>query len=294
MKRVFILILSILSLGLAVAQPRSAVQRNGKPQVGIALSGGGALGFAHIGALQALEENGIHPDCVAGTSMGAIIGVLYSAGYKPKEMLDIVLNKKLYQVKRLITLQSAISSLGMSSHEVLYNALRQLIPHNSFDSLKIPFTVCVTNLDLVRPEYYSAGTNLVNYVVASASIPGAFEAKKIDGTTYVDGGVLDNLPARQLHNNGCRYIIGVDVLPIVENMKKKNSIDIAIISLRAMQHTNSIPGIEVCDWLINSYALIEYHEFSFEQYREIYQYGYRATIDYINSHPDMVRKTAVK
>lgn len=285
MKRTILTITAVILAAIAIAQPS-------KPRIGIALSGGGALGFAHIGVLQALNEHGIYPDCVAGTSMGAIIGVMYAAGYKPQEILEIVHTNKLYQVKRLLTLQSAISSLGMSSHEVLHRALLRLIPHNSFDSLPIPFTVCVTNIDKVAAEYHNSGGNLADFVVASASIPGVFEAKKIGTVTYVDGGVMDNLPAEVLKTAGCRYIIGVDILPIVEDARKNNAIDIMMTSIRAMQHTNSIPGITVCDWLINSYALVEYHEFSFEQYREIYQYGYRAAIKYINAHPDLPRKTA--
>lgn len=211
MKRTILILLTVFATITATAQPR----------IGIALSGGGALGFAHIGVLQALEEHGIRPDCIAGTSMGSIIGVLYAAGYHPTQIIDIVRDNKFYQVKRLITLQSAISTLGMSTHDVLHKALLRLIPHDSFDSLRIPFAACVTNLDLVRPEYRDAGTHLADYVVASASIPGVFEAKKIGTTTYVDGGVLDNLPAVYLKNRGCRYIIGVDVLPVAENTQKK-------------------------------------------------------------------------
>ena len=262
-------------------------------RVGIALSGGGALGFAHIGALQALNEHGIYPDCIAGTSMGSIIGVMYAAGYTPLEILEIVRTDKLYKMKRLLTLQSAISTLGMSRHDALHSILLKYIPHNSFDSLQIPFTVCVTNFDSVRAEYRSGGGQLSEYVVASSSIPGVFEALNINGTTYVDGGVMDNLPSRSLKHYGCQYIIGVDVLPVVQNARKTNAIDIAVTSLRTMQHINSLPGIEACNWLIDSYALTSYHELSFEQYREIYQIGYQATIEYLRTHPDLINSTTI-
>lgn len=297
MNRTITIILALLVAATVAAQGRAVTQkgkRTAKPQVGIALSGGGALGFAHIGVLQALNEHGIYPDCVAGTSMGAIIGVMYAAGFTPQEILEIVHTKKLYKVKRLLTLQSAIGSLGMSTHDVLHKTLREYIPHNSFDSLMLPFVACVTNLDKAQAEYRDAGTLLAEYVVASASIPGVFEAVDINGTIYVDGGVLDNLPARSLQDMGCKYIIGVDVLPIVMRSPKNNSIDVVMSSIRTMQHSNSIPGIEACQWVINSYALTEYHEFSFEQYREIYQYGYRTTIEYIKSHPELVRKTGTE
>lgn len=257
------------------------------PKVGLTLSGGGALGFAHIGVIQALEENGIKADYVAGTSMGAIIGVLYADGYSAMEMLEIIHKEKLYKIQKLLTLQSAISHMGMSSHEALIKTLHKLLPHNSFDSLQTPFSACVTNLDKGRHEYKSSGGNLAEFVAASASIPAVFEAAVIDGTTYVDGGVMNNLPAEALAMHHCDYIIGVDVLPFIPDVSKHNAIDVMLWSLRIMQGQNSQKGKELCDFLIESDAINEYHEFSFDKYREIYQYGYKAAIDYINKHPEM-------
>lgn len=268
----------------------SVIYAQQRPKVGLALSGGGALGFAHMGAIQALEEVGIEVDCVAGSSMGAIIGVLYAAGYSPVEIVKVVSDKKLYKIQRLVTLQSAIGNMGMSTHAVLRKVLKELIPANSFDSLELQFAACVTNLDSGEPEYKDSGALLAEYVAASASIPGVFEAVTINGATYVDGGVTDNLPAGYLRRQGCRYVIGVDVLPFVPDAKKHNSIDVALWSIRLMQHKNAQAGISACDWLIESRAIEEYHEFGFENYREIYQYGYRAALDYIARHPEIIKQ----
>ena len=262
-----------------------------QPRVGITLSGGGALGYAHIGVLQALEEHGIHPDCISGSSMGAIIGTLYAAGYSPKEMLAIVQKDKLYRINKLLTLQSAFTTTGMSSHKSLHRILLQLIPHNSFDSLPRRLTVCVTNLDSGESEYISSGDSLAEYVVASASIPGIFETRTVGGHTYVDGGVLDNLPVRALRPQ-CDHIIAVDVLPFVKESRKSTSLDVMLWSIRLMQHSNSIPGRAAADWLIDSYALVEFHEFSFDKYREIYQYGYKAATEYLAAHPELIRRCA--
>ncbi|MBO8440514.1 MAG: patatin-like phospholipase family protein [bacterium] len=262
-----------------------------QPRIGITLSGGGALGYAHIGVLQALEEHGIHPDCISGSSMGAIIGTLYAAGYSPKEMLAIVQKDKLYRINKLLTLQSAFTTTGMSSHKSLHRILLQLIPHNSFDSLPRRLTVCVTNLDSGESEYISSGDSLAEYVVASASIPGIFETRTVGGHTYVDGGVLDNLPVRALRPQ-CDHIIAVDVLPFVRESRKSTSLDVMLWSIRLMQHSNSIPGRAAADWLIDSYALVEFHEFSFDKYREIYQYGYKAATEYLAAHPELIRRCA--
>lgn len=208
----------------------TAIDKNKKPttkkhKIGLALSGGGALGFAHIGALQALEEHGVKPDFISGSSMGAIIGAIYCAGYSPAKIMRIIQAEKLYKLDKLMSPNLNFKQKGLSSHATLRATLKELIPHDCFDSLEIPFAVCVTNIASGIYEYYYSGKGIVEYVVASASIPGVFDPVVIKNTTYVDGGVLNNLPAEILHQKGCDYIIGVDVLPFLP-IEKKTIIDI--------------------------------------------------------------------
>ena len=244
-------------------------------EVGLVLSGGGAFGFAHIGAIKALEEYGIEPAYVAGSSMGAIIGVMYAAGYSADDIMQIIKEERLYKVGRLMTTQSAFRNEGFSTHKTLLRELAELVPHNSFDSLERKFMVCVTNVETGEAVYQHEGGDLKEYVAASASIPGAFEPIVIDSVRYVDGGVTDNLPVSQLLTlNPQLFIIGVDVLPFVENFDAKNSIDMLLWMSRLFQSKNMDPNRAKCDWLIQSFALKEYHEFDFKHYKEIYQYGY--------------------
>ena len=246
-------------------------------EVGLVLSGGGALGFAHIGAIKALEEYGIEPKYIAGTSMGAIIGVMYAAGYSADEIMQIVKEDRLYKVGRLITMQSALRNSGMSTHKTLLRELAELIPHNSFDSLERKFMVCVTNVETGEAVYRHEGGELKEYVAASAAIPGMFEPIMIDSVRYIDGGIVDNLPVSQLLTlNPQLFIIGVDVLPFVENYEAKTSIDMLLWMSRLFQSKNMDPNRAKCDWLVQSFALNEYHGFEFKRYKEIYQYGYDA------------------
>ena len=256
-------------------------------KVGLVLSGGGALGFAHIGAIQALEEHGIKPDYISGSSMGAIIGVIYCAGYTPTEIMKVIKDEKLYKLEKLMSPKISLKRQGLSSHATLRTTLQEMLPHDCFDSLKIPFTVCVTNITSGKSEYYFSGKGLINWVVASASIPGVFEPVFVNDTAYVDGGVLNNLPAEILHNKGCDYIIGVDVLPFLD-VQKSSIMDIALWSIRLMQHSNTIDDSKYCNWLITSNAIKSYNEFDFDKYKEIYQYGYKAMTEYIHSHPEMI------
>ena len=268
------------------------IDKNKKPttkkkKIGLALSGGGALGFAHIGALQALEEHGVKPDFISGSSMGAIIGAIYCAGYSPAKIMRIIQAEKLYKLDKLMSPNLNFKQKGLSSHATLRATLKELIPHDCFDSLEIPFAVCVTNITSGTYEYYYSGKGIVEYVVASASIPGVFDPVVIKNTTYVDGGVLNNLPAEILHQKGCDYIIGVDVLPFLP-IDKKSILDITLWSIRLMQHSNTQNGIKYCNWLIESNAIEKYNEFEFDKYKEIYQYGYKAMTEYIHSHPEMI------
>lgn len=280
-----LLLMFVLPYGATAAKPNDK-----KPQrIGIALGGGGALGYAHVGAIQALEDFGIHPQYVAGTSMGAIIGVFYAAGYSPKEILEIVKKNKLYRINKLLTLQSAVYSTGMSNHSSLISILHKMIPHNQFAKLDKYFVSCVTNLDKGTCEYIDKGGMLAEYVAASASIPGVFEPMEIKNTVYVDGGTLNNLPAEALKKR-CDYIIGVDVLPFMQNKAKSNSFDVMLWSLRLVQHQNSKHGRSLCNFVVPSYALLEYHEFNFDKYIEIYQYGYKAMSDYLRTHPEVVKQ----
>ena len=270
----------------------TAIDKNKKPttkkhKIGLALSGGGALGFAHLGAIQALEEHGVKPDFISGSSMGAIIGAIYCAGYSPAKIMRIIQAEKLYKLDKLMSPNLNFKQKGLSSHATLRTTLKELIPHDCFDSLEIPFAVCVTNITSGTYEYYYSGKGIVEYVVASASIPGVFDPVVIKNTTYVDGGVLNNLPAEILHQKGCDYIIGVDVLPFLP-VEKKSILDITLWSIRLMQHSNTQNGIKYCNWLIESNAIEKYNEFEFDKYKEIYQYGYKAMTEYIHSHPEMI------
>ena len=270
----------------------TAIDKNKKPttkkhKIGLALSGGGALGFAHIGAIQALEEHGVKPNFISGSSMGAIIGAIYCAGYSPAKIMRIIQAEKLYKLDKLMSPNLNFKQKGLSSHATLRATLKELIPHDCFDSLEIPFAVCVTNITSGTYEYYYSGKGIVEYVVASASIPGVFDPVVIKNTTYVDGGVLNNLPAEILHQKGCDYIIGVDVLPFLP-IEKKSFLDITLWSIRLMQHSNTQNGIKYCNWLVESNAIEKYNEFEFDKYKEIYQYGYKAMTEYIHSHPEMI------
>ena len=289
-KLIVCLLLSVFVAGLTAQTDEKVVLLD--ENLGVVFSGGGALGLAHIGAIKALEEYNIEPAYVAGTSMGAIIGVMYAAGYTADEIMEIVKEKRLYKVGHLMTWQSAYWNQGMSTQKTLLQELREFVPHNSFDSLQRRFMVCVTNVETGMPEYRQEGGNLIEFVAASASIPAVFEPIVIDRVRYVDGGIVDNLPVKALRaqlKSPWMKVIAIDVLPFIENFDAKNSIDMATWGLRLMQHKNAEPNRASADYLIDCWALTEYHEFDFKYYKEIYQYGYDAMKSYIEDNLSVLK-----
>jgi len=255
---------------------------------GLCLSGGGALGFAHIGVIQSLEEHGIYPTHIVGSSMGAIIGTLYAAGYSPADMLQMIREDKLYKVTKLLTFRATFLKSGLSTHTLLRTLIKELIPHNSFEKLKKEMHICIVNLNTATWEIIDSGNELDKWVSASASIPGVFETVKDAQTFYVDGGLLNNMPAQGIKDE-CQQIIGIDVIPHRAPSELNKPIDTLVVSIRAMQHQNSKEGRDLCRFLIEPKAIEEYHEFSFESYEAIYQQGYIAANQFIAMNPEIMK-----
>lgn len=258
-----------------------------KRKIGLCLSGGGALGLAHIGVIQALEDHGIFPDEISGSSMGAIIGALYAAGYSPAQMLQLIKDDKLYKITKVLTFTPGFLKSGLSTHAMLRSLIHELIPHNCFEKLKKQLHICVVNLNSANWEIINSGNGLDVWVAASASIPGVFEAVKSSDVFYVDGGLLNNMPAQPLAEN-CLTIIGVNVIPHKVPNKLTKPIDTLLFAIRAMEYQNSGQGRNLCNFLIEPQAIEEFHEFSFDSYQAIYQIGYSAATKYLVVHPELI------
>ncbi len=256
--------------------------------IGICLSGGGALGFAHIGVLQALLENGIVPGMVSGSSMGAIVGTLYAAGFKPEEMMQMIKDDKLFLISKIMKFKPGFLRSGFSTHYTIQKLLSETVPHDSFDELPLKMHVCVSNVSTMQWEIKSEGPNLASWVSASASIPGVFETVVHDGNFYLDGGVLNNLPSQPLKDK-CRAIIGVDLFPFSAPISIKKPIDAITSTVRGIQHLNSKEGRSICDYIIEPGAIRKFHEFKFESYDKIFRRGYKDTLEFIRINPQILQ-----
>lgn len=233
--------------------------------LGVALSGGGARGIIHIGVLKALDDAGVKPACISGTSMGAIIGGLYAGGVSPEDMLKLISGRSFL---KMFSLKPSFS--GLLEMKYLKKVLQDNLPEQ-FEDLKIPFYVCATNLNKHKRELFSEGP-LYRAIIASASIPLLFEPVLIDGDAYVDGGVIDNLPT-DICRSSCDQVLGVEVNAGMFHQDLKNIKNIAIEVFQLTVSNNTKEGLAHCDWIIQPQLKAEYQILDFTKADELYLIG---------------------
>lgn len=175
-------------------------------KLGLALGSGGSRGVAHIGFLKALEEEGIFPDYIAGSSMGAIVGGAYAAGVHIETIKDAVLNLRLFD---LISLGGRRG--GVSGTRKVRELLLKYLGDITFEDLKIPFRSLAVDMKSQKLVEFSSGS-VVDAMIASASIPFVFHPYEKDGMRLIDGGVLERVPVEQVKKMGADIVVGVDVL----------------------------------------------------------------------------------
>ena len=181
-------------------------KRKKRLKIGLALGGGSAKGFAHIGVLKVLHKNKIYPDYIAGTSAGAMVGALYAAGHSPEQIEEMAQKTDWKKV-----LDFTIPKQGLLAGKLMENKIRKELGGKTFSQLNIPFQAVAYNLDLHEKVVFSKG-DVAKAVRASLSIPGVFAPLKIEGHRYIDGGVVDPTPFDVVRDMGADYIIAVDLL----------------------------------------------------------------------------------
>jgi len=243
-----------------------------KTKVGLVLSGGAARGFAHVGVIKALNEYGIYPDVVSGVSAGAIAGVLYCDGYEPHEMLEIIKDRSLF---RYISL--AIPKNGLLSMDNMQKVLDEALRAKRFEDMKIPFYCNATNLNKGTAEYFHKG-ELLQKVMASATIPMLFKPVMMNGYTYVDGGVMDNFPVKPIWEKVDK-IIGVHVNPTGEVKEAKGLIKIAERSFHLSVNSHIDQMADSCDMFIQPENLKKFGLLSVSDGKKIYEVGYEKAME---------------
>lgn len=244
--------------------------KNGKT-IGLALSGGAAKGFAHLGVLQAMEETGYKPDYISGTSAGAMAAAFYADGYKPHEILKILCSYKLSDY-----IKPGWTGAGLMKSSGFYRILYENLFTENIEALPIPIWICITNLNTGLAEYHNSG-NLARKVLASSSIPIFFKPISMNNQLMVDGGVCDNLPIKPLKGKA-DFVVAVNVNPIIHKTIKPGIRSIAErvfhLSINSRLKEMSVQP----DLLIEPHAISGFGYFNLKHAEKLFEIGYENAI----------------
>ena len=199
-----------------------------KPRIGLALGGGAAKGFAHIGVIKMLEASGIHPDVVSGTSAGSVVGVLYASG-----MDAFALQQTAFSLDEGKIRDVRFFSGGMVQGQKLQDYVNELIRQQPIEKLRMPFAAVATQLETGERAIFIKG-NAGQAVRASSSIPGVFEPVEISGKHFVDGGVVSPVPVDAARQLGADIVIAVDISARPDGSNPGNMVGIVGQSITIM------------------------------------------------------------
>jgi len=216
-----------------VVAPVAAAPAPKKIRIGLALGGGAARGFAHIGVIKALEAQGIYPEIVVGTSAGSVVGALYAAGND-----GFALQKTAMEMDEASISDWALplfsKSSGVLKGDALQSYVNKAVKNTPMEKLKLKFGAVATDLNSGRPILFQRG-NTGQAVRASSSVPSVFQPVKIGDHSYVDGGLVAPVPVRFARDMGADFIIAV-------NISTQADVQAAVSSVEVLLQTFAIMG----------------------------------------------------
>lgn len=189
-----------------------------KPRIGIALGGGAARGFAHVGVLKMLESQGIVPDVVVGTSAGSVVGALYAAGHGGFELQEMT-----FDLDRAAFADWQFFGRGLLRGEALQKFINEKVGNRPIESLDKPFAAVAAKLRTGEGVLFTRG-DVGQAVRASSAIPGIFVSPVINGEEYVDGGTVSPVPVNYAKRMGAEIVIAVDISQPVAEVPSNSSL----------------------------------------------------------------------
>ncbi len=242
-----------------------------KYKTGLVLSGGGTRGFAHLGVIAALFEKGIKPDIISGVSAGAIVGAFIAGGKTPEEILEIFKKGWFFKYTKL-----HIPIDGLLKLDGLKEVIREEIPVKNIEDLKVPFFIGISNLNKGIIQYKNRGS-LAEIVLASSSIPILFSPVIIGRDSFVDGGLMDNIPIHPIKND-CEQIIVSNISPVNPKAKVKNLVQIATRTFYMSVNANMKEVRKHATIFIEPTGIDKFDILSRSHADELFELGYNSTI----------------
>lgn len=250
-------------------------------KIGLVLSGGGSRAFGHLGVLKALDELKIRPDIISAASAGSLVGAFYAHGYTPNEISEIILKKGISGNIKL-----AFNKMGLFSLDKVEKLIKEYIPEDNFESLKTSLIITTTEIRKGEIVYFRSGNNLARIVTASCAIPGIFSPVIIEGKSYIDGGVLNNMPVEPIEDS-VDLKIGVNVMPIERKMPIHSAKDILMKSLMMSIGEQSARKNHLFDILIEPKNIVHYNGLSLKNAKEMFDLGYNIAIQQLQKSAEM-------
>lgn len=200
-----------------------------RPKIGLALGSGGARGFAHLGVIKVLKEEGIPIDFISGSSMGALVACFYAAGLDMNHLYKLSSS-----FKRKYYLDFTVPKMGFIAGKKVKDLIRIFTHGKMIEELDVPVAIVATDLMSGEKVIFKKGP-IADAVRASISIPGVFIPEKINGRLLVDGGVVDRIPVSVVKEMGAEFIIAVDVSHVKTNTEITSIYDVIMQSIDIMQ-----------------------------------------------------------
>ena len=239
-------------------------------QLGLALSGGGARGIAHLGVLAALEELQLPVAQLAGVSSGAIASVFYAAGFAPREILRLLMATNVFRLTR-----PAFSRFGLLHLDAVEQLLaRHLGATVSFEDLNKPVTLVATDLMAGESVYFNSGL-LLPPLLASSAVPIVYRPVEYQGRQLVDGGLLNNLPVEPLLGKPELRVVGVHCNPINREARIPNFRRLIERTMHLAINANTAGRKNQCHLLLEPPELRHYRPLGYRRGPELYDIGYR-------------------
>lgn len=275
-----------------VPTPTSPTPAHSKPvrpiKIGLALGGGAARGFAHIGVIKALEAQGIVPDLVVGTSAGSLVGALYASGNN-----GFALHKLALEMDEAAISDWAVpffsKATGVLKGEALQNYVNRAVNGVPLEKLKIPFGVVATDLKTGQPILFQRG-NTGAAVRASSAVPSVFQPVRIGDRFYVDGGLVAPVPVRFAREMGADFVIAVNISSQPDAQPSSSSLDVLLQTFAIMGQSINHYELKDADIVIQpQLGAMKGHDFPGRSTAILA--GEQATTTLI---PDIKRKLAAK
>ena len=246
------------------------------PKLGLALGGGAARGFAHIGVIQVLEEAGLRPDFVAGTSAGSVVAALYASGKTGAQLQQI---GESMEEAAITDWTLPVFNSGLVRGDALAKYVNQQVGGRSIENMALPLGIVATDLYSGEMMVFQRG-NTGMAVRASSAVPALFQPVKISGRSYVDGGLVSPVPVRAARLMGAQVVLAIDITSPPDSSGSDNTITVLLQTASIMGKSINAFELKEADVVVRP-DLRDVSSADFSSRKKAIEAGRRAMLEFL-------------